>query len=49
MHIDRHALEGLPSKDDELAQWLEDRWVAKGERLEKLRQLLVSKASWGTI
>lgn len=41
VHVDRHPLEQLPEDDSDLAQWLEDRWVEKGRRLESLRQGLV--------
>lgn len=46
VHVDRHVLQDLPHEEHELALWLEDRWVEKGERLERLRQSLLSKASW---
>lgn len=36
----------LPSEDDQLAQWLERRWLSKGERLEQLNQRLVKKEPW---
>ena len=38
VHVDRHPLESLPGSDDELASWLEQRWIEKGERLEELRE-----------
>lgn len=37
VHVDRYALDELPHGEQELAQWLEDRWIAKGDRLEKWR------------
>ena len=46
VHVERHLLEDLPSDDGELAQWLEDRWVEKGERLEVLRQRLEKGLPW---
>ncbi|CAK1354691.1 1-acyl-sn-glycerol-3-phosphate acyltransferase PLS1 [Cercospora beticola] len=46
VHVTRHAIADLPHSDAELAQWLEDRWVEKGERLEILRQKLVKSVSW---
>ncbi|KAK3701316.1 hypothetical protein LTR37_015537 [Vermiconidia calcicola] len=46
VHVDRHPLEELPRSSEELAQWLEDRWVEKGERLEVLRQKLVKGMPW---
>lgn len=47
VHVERHALEGLPTQERELAQWLEDRWVEKGERLEVLRKRLESRLPLG--
>jgi hypothetical protein len=46
VHVDRYALEDLPSSDKELAKWLEDRWVEKGQKLERLRSLLHEGSSW---
>ena len=46
VHVDRHLLEELPSSEEELAQWLEDRWIEKGERLEDLRQKLQDGLPW---
>ena len=46
VHVDRHLIEELPDSDEELAQWLEDRWVEKGERLEELRQKLDQGLPW---
>ena len=40
VHVDRYLMEQLPKSDGEIAQWLEDRWIEKGERLESLRQRL---------
>ncbi|KAF7560986.1 hypothetical protein G7046_g3161 [Stylonectria norvegica] len=34
VHVRRFAIESLPEKDEELATWLEQRWVEKGEWLE---------------
>jgi hypothetical protein len=47
VHVDRHPLEDLPEKDEELAKWLESRWVEKGERLEGLRRQLLAGSEWG--
>lgn len=47
VHVDRIALEDLPVDEKALARWLEDRWIAKGERLEVLRQRLVNGLPWG--
>ncbi|KAM3416027.1 hypothetical protein BST61_g9514 [Cercospora zeina] len=46
VHVTRHAIEDLPHSDAELARWLEERWVEKGERLESLREKLVTGVSW---
>ncbi|EME88185.1 uncharacterized protein MYCFIDRAFT_184949 [Pseudocercospora fijiensis CIRAD86] len=46
VHVDRHELEQLPLDDEALATWLEARWVEKGERLERLRQLLLEHRGW---
>lgn len=37
VHAERFELASLPETDAELAQWLEDRWMAKGEWLEEKR------------
>ncbi|CAN8098613.1 unnamed protein product [Discula destructiva] len=34
VHVRRWPMEDLPREDDELAKWLETRWVEKGEWLE---------------
>ena len=46
VHVERHELAQLPDESDELAQWLEDRWVEKGERLERLRVRLSKNLPW---
>lgn len=46
VHVDRHPIEELPKSDNELTQWLEDRWMEKGERLEYLRQRLEKGLPW---
>ena len=48
VHVDRHAMEDLPQEDGDLATWLEERWVQKGERLEGLRQSLNQGKPWVT-
>lgn len=48
VHIDRHDLRDLPAEEAQLAKWLEDRWVEKGERLEKLRAELSQGKAWLT-
>lgn len=46
VHVDRFDLEQLPSQEDELAKWLEQRWVQKGERLERLQACLSQRLPW---
>ena len=46
VHVERHPMEEMPRSDEEIAQWLEDRWVEKGERLEILRQKLQKGLPW---
>jgi 1-acyl-sn-glycerol-3-phosphate acyltransferase len=46
VHVDRFSLEDLPTTDEKLAQWLEERWVEKGERLETLNQSLAKGLPW---
>jgi hypothetical protein len=39
-HVDvqRYELISLPRADEELAQWLESKWIEKGELLERFRE-----------
>jgi hypothetical protein len=37
VHVLRFPLEDLPGNDADLAQWLEKRWIEKGEYLEEKR------------
>ena len=39
-HVDvqRYELISLPRTDEELAQWLESKWIEKGELLERFRE-----------
>ena len=46
-HVERHLVEDLPASDEELARWLEKRWIAKGEVLEDLREKLARGIEWG--
>ena len=46
VHVERHPIEDLPRTDKELAQWLEDRWIEKGQRLEALQQKLDKGVPW---
>lgn len=38
VHTRRFPLEELPHTDQELAKWLEQRWIEKGQWLEKMRR-----------
>ena len=38
MHVLRFPLEELPESDAELAKWLENRWIEKGEYLEEKKE-----------
>ena len=38
IHAKRFPIETLPETDDELAKWLELRWIEKGEWLEAKRE-----------
>lgn len=44
VHTRRFAMEDLPCDDDELARWLEQRWVEKGEWLAQKRREWVADA-----
>ena len=46
VHVDRYELADLPSQDEQLAQWLERRWLEKGDRLERLKQQLSKREPW---
>ena len=46
VHVERYLLAELPETDDELAKWLEARWIEKGERLESMRDALARGQSW---
>ncbi|KAF2155932.1 hypothetical protein K461DRAFT_265395 [Myriangium duriaei CBS 260.36] len=37
VHVTRHELDSLPVSSEDLAQWLETRWIEKGDRLESLK------------
>ncbi|EFY86832.1 hypothetical protein J3459_017336 [Metarhizium acridum] len=45
VHARRFSLETLPESDEDLAQWLEQRWVEKGEWLESLKQTWAATGS----
>lgn len=45
-HIQRYDLSSLPDTSDGLAQWLERRWLEKGEKLESLSTELRSGRQW---
>ena len=46
VHVDRFEIKDLPTSDQVLAQWLEERWVVKGEILETLRKRLADGLPW---
>ncbi|KAI4749575.1 hypothetical protein E4T50_00053 [Aureobasidium sp. EXF-12298] len=49
-YVRRFELTSLPTTDGEIAQWLEDKWVEKGERLAKLKKSLDYGEPWkGTL
>ncbi|THV77626.1 hypothetical protein D6C84_04850 [Aureobasidium pullulans] len=45
-HVRRFELNSLPHTDAELAQWLEAKWVEKGERLANLKKQLDYGEPW---
>ena len=46
VHAERFPLDSLPKSDEELAKWLERRWIDKGLKLESLRQDLENGVDW---
>jgi hypothetical protein len=49
VHAERFAIETLADKSEvELAQWLEDRWMAKSRKLQELQQALEEGKAWST-
>ena len=46
IHAEKHPISTLPSSDEELAKWLEDRWIEKGARLEKMKNDLEHGVDW---
>lgn len=44
--VRRYELKDLPHTDEELAAWLEQRWMEKGDRLESLRDQLSRGRPW---
>ncbi|KAK8218362.1 1-acylglycerol-3-phosphate acyltransferase [Phyllosticta capitalensis] len=46
VHVDRFEVNQLPEDEEGLAAWLDGRWVAKGQRLEGLREGLAKGESW---
>jgi len=46
VHVDRYLIADLPDTDEALAQWLEDRWIEKGDQLEMLRKKLEDRTPW---
>lgn len=48
VHVERIPLEDLPQSDTDLALWLEQRWLQKGEKLEILKKDLLHGRSWAS-
>ncbi|MCJ1315502.1 hypothetical protein MMC15_000822 [Xylographa vitiligo] len=46
VHVERYPLKILPETEEGLKQWLEDKWIEKGVRLEQLRQGLLAGRAW---
>lgn len=46
VHVRRFEIGDLPAEEAELRTWLEERWVEKGELLEKLRAKLLRGEGW---
>jgi hypothetical protein len=46
VHVDRFELKDLPEDSEGLAEWLEERWVKKGGRLEGLRERAEKGLPW---
>ena len=47
VHAVRYLLKDLPQSDEQLAAWLEERWIEKGETLEQLKHSLSRGEIWG--
>jgi hypothetical protein len=45
-YVRRFELSSLPEAENEIIQWLEDRWVEKGERLADLKKSLDYGEPW---
>lgn len=45
-HVDRWEMDGLPTGEEELAKWLDERWAEKGKRLERLKTQLENGEEW---
>lgn len=45
-HVERFDLSSLPETDEDLAQWLERRWMEKGRKLESLKRELENGQQW---
>ncbi|OCK85125.1 hypothetical protein K432DRAFT_67490 [Lepidopterella palustris CBS 459.81] len=46
VHVDRYEMKELPETKEDLAKWLEGRWVKKGEKLEELKEKLARGEDW---
>ena len=47
VHAERFLLDSLPTSDEDLAKWLEQRWIEKGRKLESLRVDMKNGLGWG--
>ena len=46
VHVERYAIEDLPKTNEEIAEWLEERWIEKGDHLEILEQKMQKGLPW---
>lgn len=46
VHAKRFMIKDLPDTDSALADWLVERWIEKGERLDDLRNQLAQGQHW---
>ena len=45
-HVQRFDISSLPEADEDIAKWLEERWLEKGDRLEQLKYDLLKGLPW---
>lgn len=46
VHVRRHEIVDLPTRDEDLAKWLETTWLHKGKRLASLKLKLANGDPW---